>query len=644
MHNRRSRLAHLAIAFSLTGAVAAGMPVSALAGQTKTVAQEQKKESKTAASGKSAGTSSTSDKLTGSNGTAASNRSGASANTSGTSKSPGTDSLSVSAESEDGESAAKESGTSLNLKITADNFYDSSDMQGKVMSRQEKKVWKNWVVAQDKVQVFNNKKEQKAIGTLEKGAGALILDEDKDGYQIKADRQIAWVKKSDKLLTGQKAFSWEKVHGAVKAEMNEAGVTLYNEPDEKSSSYTGIQKIKAVVDNLDSIDLLTPDLSDYTTSAAWVAMNVQGKTMYAKSSDVVTGFDIAGITPAANVQSTTTASATGTQTGSAVVSNDSNSDNREEVFSISLTGKCAADVYSYMGWRCITSRGSVQYKLLSQFESYDSDGFGKIGDRYVIATTTTFGEIGDLVDFTLANGQVIHAIIGDHKNMSDPGCNMWGHQKGHCVVEFVVNKAAWYGTSKTPTGFHSEWASRAVKATNYGNIWDGSHTDYAAKAEKALAHIRALEANGGEKATPTEEELKAKKEAKEKKKAEEKKKKEEEKKKKEKEEKLKKEKAEKEKKAKEEKLQKEKAEKAEQQKKEAEEKEKQQKEEEARQQAEKEKQQEQKKKEEEQRKKEEEAAKEAKEKEKQKENSNASSENENSATEETGTDSSAPAE
>ena len=128
------------------------------------------------------------------------------------------------------------------------------------------------------------------------------------------------------------------------------------------------------------------------------------------------------------------------------------------------------DSFTYMGWSLITSTGSNQYKLrVKTGEHYDVNGFGKIGDRYVIACTPTFGKIGDEIDFVLANGRVIHGVMGDEKKMSDAGCNKWGHDGGHSVVEFVVNKSMWYHTGKTVTRFHPEWAkSRVVKAVNLG--------------------------------------------------------------------------------------------------------------------------------------------------------------------------------
>ena len=50
-------------------------------------------------------------------------------------------------------------------------------------------------------------------------------------------------------------------------------------------------------------------------------------------------------------------------------------------------------VHTYMGWQCITATSSMQYKLREQAGmNFDSEGFGRINGRYVIACTTTFGQ------------------------------------------------------------------------------------------------------------------------------------------------------------------------------------------------------------------------------------------------------------
>lgn len=131
--------------------------------------------------------------------------------------------------------------------------------------------------------------------------------------------------------------------------------------------------------------------------------------------------------------------------------------------------------HTYMGWHTVTSKTSLQYQLREDSgENYDEEGFARIGDRYVIACTTTFGKVGDYVDFYRENGEVVHAVIGDIKNQNDPGCNEYGHNDGRCVVEYIVSKS-WYPSHANPgtAGCHPEWDSRIVKGVNLGiNYFD----------------------------------------------------------------------------------------------------------------------------------------------------------------------------
>lgn len=129
-------------------------------------------------------------------------------------------------------------------------------------------------------------------------------------------------------------------------------------------------------------------------------------------------------------------------------------------------------VYAYMGWQCITAKSSMQYKLREQAgQNFDENGFGIIKNHYVIACTTTFGSVGDYLNAELSNGEVIPCIIGDIKNPSDSGCNKWGHQNGASVLEFVVDKDSWYGTSKHVLQYHPEWKNTTVvKITKTGSF------------------------------------------------------------------------------------------------------------------------------------------------------------------------------
>lgn len=128
-------------------------------------------------------------------------------------------------------------------------------------------------------------------------------------------------------------------------------------------------------------------------------------------------------------------------------------------------------VHTYMGWQTITSVSSTQYVLRDKAGmNFDEEGFGRINNRYVIACTTTFGNVGDYVDFYQEDGTIISCIIGDIKNQNDAGCNKWGHEDGHCIIEFVVDKERWYNTGHSNPGT-SRMPSRMESKFNKSGKW-----------------------------------------------------------------------------------------------------------------------------------------------------------------------------
>lgn len=143
-------------------------------------------------------------------------------------------------------------------------------------------------------------------------------------------------------------------------------------------------------------------------------------------------------------------------------------------------------VCTYMGWQCITATSSNQYKLREAAGmNFDSEGYGKINDRFVIATTTTYGNVGDYLDVKLTNGNIIKCVIGDIKSQGDAGCNEWGHQNGNNVIEFVVDKDSWYSSNHANPSISDEYfvsertgditsngAVGVASITNKGNYFD----------------------------------------------------------------------------------------------------------------------------------------------------------------------------
>lgn len=131
----------------------------------------------------------------------------------------------------------------------------------------------------------------------------------------------------------------------------------------------------------------------------------------------------------------------------------------------------------YMGWQCITSKTSEQYKLREQAgQNFDSNGFGVINGRYVIAMKPYWGNVGDYVDVKLDNGTTIQGIIGDIKADENAGVSFSQYAHGttkenSSVVEFVVNKDTWYNSGRSVVGFHPEFNSTVESVTNRGSYW-----------------------------------------------------------------------------------------------------------------------------------------------------------------------------
>lgn len=162
-------------------------------------------------------------------------------------------------------------------------------------------------------------------------------------------------------------------------------------------------------------------------------------------------------------------------------------------------------VHSYMGWQLITAPSSAQYQFRAQAgQRFDEEGFGVVEGRYVVACTTTYGDVGDYVDFVMEDGTALECVIGDIKSQGDPGCNEWGHLDGACIVEFVVDERSWYsggaGAHANPgtEACHPEWSRHIVKAVNLGSWFDGAPADGSGSEGAWLRSCSAAAGGGGE--------------------------------------------------------------------------------------------------------------------------------------------------
>ena len=99
-----------------------------------------------------------------------------------------------------------------------------------------------------------------------------------------------------------------------------------------------------------------------------------------------------------------------------------------------------------------------------------------IDGRYLIACTTTFGNIGDKIDFYLEDGTKIETIMFDAKAQEvvawDPNpANKWGHHDGQQIIEFEITHSP---NGSGDVGSWMGWSGKRVaSAVNLGqNIID----------------------------------------------------------------------------------------------------------------------------------------------------------------------------
>jgi len=94
---------------------------------------------------------------------------------------------------------------------------------------------------------------------------------------------------------------------------------------------------------------------------------------------------------------------------------------------------------SYMDYRCVTSIGSAQYKLIhSDQVTVGSDGLLYCGEYIGAAIGSRYGSVGDKFILTMSDGRQVKIISLDEKADKDTVDNCH-HRSDGSLVEFVIN-------------------------------------------------------------------------------------------------------------------------------------------------------------------------------------------------------------
>ena len=97
---------------------------------------------------------------------------------------------------------------------------------------------------------------------------------------------------------------------------------------------------------------------------------------------------------------------------------------------------CSNETFkSYMGYEAITDTTSKQWKLQQEAETESAYGLRMLNDYFMIAVTSRYGEIGDVLEIDFHGGSML-AIIGDIKGKGHDSCQSL---RDGSVVEFIVD-------------------------------------------------------------------------------------------------------------------------------------------------------------------------------------------------------------
>ena len=117
------------------------------------------------------------------------------------------------------------------------------------------------------------------------------------------------------------------------------------------------------------------------------------------------------------------------------------------------TDGCKSYAYTYMDYRKVTSRNTINYKTLNCDEAWTDQvtGIRMVGERMCVAVGSGFGvSAGDKIDIELKNGSIFKCIVGDEKADEHTDSSNKFHMVDGSVVEIIVDTDIFKGTYMYP--------------------------------------------------------------------------------------------------------------------------------------------------------------------------------------------------
>ena len=97
-------------------------------------------------------------------------------------------------------------------------------------------------------------------------------------------------------------------------------------------------------------------------------------------------------------------------------------------------------------------------------------------ERYLVATTSTYGPVGTIINVKLANGEVLPCVIADQKSSGDSNWSEYGHLYGNSIsiIEFEVDSNKYRTQGSNPATWGQDWdtSQKVVSVSVNHSIFD----------------------------------------------------------------------------------------------------------------------------------------------------------------------------
>ena len=115
-------------------------------------------------------------------------------------------------------------------------------------------------------------------------------------------------------------------------------------------------------------------------------------------------------------------------------------------------------------------------------------------ERYLVATASTLGNVGDSVNFELEDGYILPVIIADQKSSGDSNYTKYGHLSGNAlsVIEFEVDTNTFRakGNPNTSTwGLEWDSSKKVKKAAINGSILNSSNNPTTSSSSSTTSSV-----------------------------------------------------------------------------------------------------------------------------------------------------------